>query len=177
MGDSGGASSRCVGCSPAEMTWKAGVDVLCFGATKNGAMAAEAVIFFDEALAENFRFRRKRSGHLFSKMRFLSAQLEAYLEDDLWLQNARHTNAMATRLAAGLAEIPGTRFSGEGQDNEIFAYLPKELAQNLRQEGYLFEDWNAAGPGFVRLLAAFSTSVEEVDGFLGAARRLAGQAA
>src|SRR5690606_30773414 len=90
------------GLTPAEMTWKAGVDVLSFGATKNGALAAEAVVFFDPGRAADFAFRRKRSGHLFSKMRFLSAQLEAYLADGLWLRNAAHANAMAARLASGL---------------------------------------------------------------------------
>jgi len=88
-----------LGCSPAELSWRAGVDALSFGATKNGALAAEAVIFFDPAKVKGFAYRRKRGGHLLSKMRFLSAQLEAYLADDLWLANARHANAMAARLA------------------------------------------------------------------------------
>src|SRR5262245_32552627 len=92
-------------CAPADASWRAGVDVLSLGATKNGALAAESVIFFDPALAQTMAFRRKRGGHLFSKMRFVSAQLEAYLSDDLWLRNARHANAMARRLADGLAKI------------------------------------------------------------------------
>jgi Threonine aldolase len=92
--------------SPAEITWRAGVDILSFGATKNGALAAEAVVIFDKALAAEFAFRRKRAGHLFSKMRFLSAQLDAYLEGGLWLRNAGHANAMANRLAEGLGRIP-----------------------------------------------------------------------
>ena len=96
-----------LGCTPAELTWKAGVDVLSFGATKNGAMAAEAVIFFNPALAAGFERRRKRAGQLWSKLRFLSAQLTAYLEGGLWLRNARHANAMAAELAAGLARVPG----------------------------------------------------------------------
>ncbi len=94
-----------LGCSPAEATWKAGVDVLSFGATKNGAMAAEAVIFFDPDAAGDFLYRRKRGGHLFSKMRYLSAQLVAYLRDDLWLENARHANACAQALSEGFAEL------------------------------------------------------------------------
>jgi threonine aldolase len=96
-----------LGCSPADITWKSGVDVLSLGATKNGAMAAEAVIFFDRARTESFAARRKRAGHLWSKMRFLSVQLVAYLQDGLWLRNARHANAMAARMAAGLGTLPG----------------------------------------------------------------------
>ena len=91
-----------LGCSPAEATWRSGVDVLSFGATKNGAMAAEAVVFFDPDRAADFEFRRKRAAHLFSKMRFLSAQIEAMLDGDLWLKLAARANAVATRLADGL---------------------------------------------------------------------------
>lgn len=96
------------GAAPADLTWRAGVDVLSLGATKNGAMAAEAVVFFDRERADRFQFRRKRSGHLFSKMRFLSAQLDAYLADGLWLANAGQANAMASRLAEGLSGLPGS---------------------------------------------------------------------
>ena len=100
-----------LGCSPAEATWKAGVDALSLGATKNGVLAGELVVLFDPGKAEELGYRRKRGGHLFSKMRFLSAQLEAYLADDLWLRNARHANAMAAALAEGLAELPGAVLS------------------------------------------------------------------
>ena len=106
-----------LGCTPAEMTWKLGVDVLSFGATKNGAMAAEAVVFFDPALVGDFAFRRKRAGHLFSKMRFLSVQLDAYLENDLWLKNARHANAVAKRMADGLKAIDGIELVSEVEAN------------------------------------------------------------
>ena len=92
-----------LGCTPAEATWKAGVDVLSFGATKNGALAAEAVVFFNRELAQTMRYRRRRGGHLFSKMRFLSVQLEAFIANGLWLRNARHANAMAQRVREGLA--------------------------------------------------------------------------
>src|ERR1700761_1611347 len=95
-----------LGCSPAEATWKQGVDVLSLGASKNGALCAEAVIFFDVGLASEFERRRKQGGHLWSKFRYLSAQLLAYLEDDLWLRNGRQANAMAERLSRGLTEIP-----------------------------------------------------------------------
>ena len=113
-----------LGCSPADLTWRAGVDALSLGATKNGALAAEAVVFFDRALAAAFGYRRKRAGHLFSKMRFLSAQLEAYLSDDLWLRNARHANRLADRLAQGLAGLPGARLVYPVQANEVFVALP-----------------------------------------------------
>ena len=93
--------------SPADMTWKSGVDVLSFGGTKNGCLAAEAVIFFKPELVQAFPFLHKRSGHLLSKMRFVSAQLEAYVSNDVWLRNAQHANAMAAHLSKGLAAIEG----------------------------------------------------------------------
>src|SRR5579883_354407 len=116
-----------LGCAPADLAWRAGVDVLSFGATKNGALAAEAVVFFAPAKAGDLAFRRKRSGHLFSKMRFLSAQLEAYLADDLWLRNARHANRMARRLADGVAGLPGVRLRHPTEANEIFVELPEPV--------------------------------------------------
>src|SRR6185312_1799022 len=112
-----------LGCAPADLTWRAGVDALSFGATKNGALAAEAVIFFDPAKAADLAYRRKRAGHLFSKMRFLSAQLDAYLADGLWLRNARHANAMAARLGQGLARLPGARLVHPVEANEVFVEL------------------------------------------------------
>lgn len=156
--------------SPAELTWRAGVDVMSFGATKNGAMAAEAVIFFDPAKAADFRFRRKRGGHLFSKMRYLSAQLLAYLEDDLWLSNARHANEMAKRLNEGLSAVPGVHVVAPVEANEIFVRLPEGLAARLRAEGAVFHDWPAAGPNGVRLVTSFMTEREAVDAFVAACR-------
>ena len=103
------------GCSPAEATWKAGVDILSFGATKNGALAAEALVLFEKGLAEEFAFRRKRGGLLFSKLRLLAAQWGAYLTDNLWLSNAAHANAMAKQMAAGLAAIPGVTLPPSGR--------------------------------------------------------------
>lgn len=161
-----------LGCSPAEATWKAGVDVLSFGATKNGAMAAEAVVFFDPARAEDFLFRRKRGGHLFSKMRYLSVQLLAYLENDLWLKNARHANEAASRLAAGLQQLPGAELAAPVQANEIFIRLPAGLADGLREKGYYFYDWPQAGPGGVRLVTAYDTPAADVDAFIRDARNL-----
>src|SRR5207248_645350 len=122
-----------LGCTPAEITWRAGVDVLSFGATKNGALAAEAVIFFDPAKAADFAYRRKRGGHLFSKMRFLSAQLDACIADDLWLRNARHANRVAARLADGLAQVAGARLRHPTQANEVFVELPEKAIRALAQ--------------------------------------------
>lgn len=159
-----------LGCTPAEMTWKAGIDVLSFGATKNGALAAEAVVFFDPAKAADFAFRRKRGGHLFSKMRFLSVQLEAYLDNDLWLRLARHANAMASRLAKGLAALDGATLMGPVEANEIFVRLPSATAARLRKAGAAFHPWpkrgDGAAGGTVRLVTSFATTTAEIDGFL-----------
>lgn len=163
-----------LGCSPAEITWKAGVDVLCLGATKNGAMAAEAVVLFGRARAAEFELRRKRGGHLWSKMRFLSAQLIAYLTDDLWLHNARHANAMAARLAAGLTAIPGIRLVQQAQANELFVAMPDRLIEALLADGFEFYRWAApAGVtgSVVRLVASFCTTEQDVDTLVDAARR------
>jgi len=132
-----------LGATPAEATWKAGVDILAFGATKNGALAAEAVILFGATREkrEELHFRRKRGGHLFSKMRFLSAQLEAYLEGDLWLANARNANARAARLAEGLGALAGVEFLYPVEANELFLRLPAAVIEGLRAEGHLFYDW------------------------------------
>ena len=162
-----------LGCTPAEATWRRGVDVLSLGATKNGALAAEAVVLFDPALAAEFEFRRKRAGHLWSKMRFLSAQLLAYLTDDLWLRNARQANAMASRLAAGLAAVPGVRLVQPVEANELFVVLPEPVSARLRAASFGFYDWPApshsSGPVY-RLVTSYDTQTSDVDGFLAAAR-------
>jgi threonine aldolase len=162
-----------LGVAPADMTWKAGVEALSFGATKNGAMGAEALIFFDERRAAECAFRRMRAGHLVSKMRFLSAQLEAYLTDDLWLRNARHANAMAQRLAARLTEVPGARLSHPVEANEVFAELPEAVIAGLEARGFQFYRWNASS---IRLVTAFDTPATDVDGLIAAARELADNA-
>lgn len=154
------------GCSPAELTWKAGVDALSFGATKNGAMAAEAVVFFDMDLAKNFIFRRKRAGHLFSKMRYLSAQLLAYITDDLWLRNAGAANRAATRLHDGLQQINSVSFSHPVEANELFVCLPDGAADQLRAEGASFYDMDSVGRNGVRLVCSFATDDAEVDRFV-----------
>jgi len=151
-----------LGCSPAEITWKAGVDILSFGGTKNGCLAAEALVVFAPSLAESLAFRRKRAGHLFSKMRFLSAQLLAYLTDDLWLANARHANAAAQSLAQRLTTA-GARLAYPVEANEVFAHLPAALNTRLRDRGVLYHPWPAAGPDAYRFVAAFDTTQEALD--------------
>jgi len=158
-----------LGCTPAELTWKAGVDVLSFGATKNGALAAEAVIFFNPALAAGFERRRKRAGHLWSKMRYISAQLGAYLEDGLWLDNARAANRAATRLADGLAGAADVRLVQPVQANELFVAMPDEKIEALEAAGAHFYRWiDVAGEPLpvIRLVTSFVTTDAEVDAFL-----------
>ena len=157
--------------SPAELTWRAGVEALSFGATKNGAMAAEAVVFFDPVKAADFAYRRKRGGHLFSKMRFLSAQLEAYLADDLWLRNARHANRMAARLAVGLEAVPGARLQHPVEANELFVELPDPVIRGLYADGFQFYRWDNEASVVIRLVTAFDTAPAAVDAFLASARR------
>jgi len=158
-------------CAPADASWRAGVDVLSLGATKNGAMAAEVVVFFDSALAQTMAFRRKRAGHLFSKMRFVSAQMEAYLSDDLWLRNARHANAMARRMADGLAKIHGCRLVHPREANLLFVMLPNRVIDGLEQAGFGF--YREGGVRTIRLVTAFSTDMAAVDAFVTAAQQLA----
>jgi threonine aldolase len=165
-----------LGCSPAEITWKAGVKVLSLGATKNGAMAAEAVIFFDRALARGFEQRRKRAGHLWSKLRYVSAQLGAYLENGLWLRNAAHANAMASRLAAGLSAVDVATLAIPVQANEIFICLPERVVAGLLAQGFGFYRWdarqNSADP-MVRLVTSYVTDPAAVEALIAAAKRLA----
>jgi len=175
-----------LGCSPADMSWRAGVDVLSFGATKNGTFCCEAVIFFDAALAHDFAFRRKRGGHTLSKGRFLGAQMSAYLRDGHWLDLARHANAMADRLRAGLARTPGVRLPWPCEANEVFAILPRSGDEALKAAGASYYHWGARGlapgeaPGtdevFVRLIPSFATAPEEVDRFLDILRQASGKA-
>ena len=157
-----------LGCSPADITWRAGVDILSFGATKNGAMAAEAVVFFNQELAKTFPFYRKRSGHLFSKMRFLSAQLEAYITDDLWLRNAAHANNMAAKLAEGFAGVEGVKLCHPVEANEIFMQLPESVITAVLAEGFLFYRWDKYT---VRLVTAFNTLEADVIALVEAVKR------
>jgi len=162
-----------LGCSAAEGSHGVGVDALAFGATKNGALCAEAVLFFDRDLAREAGYRRKRAGHLFSKMRFLSAQFDAYLKDELWRRNARHANSMAAQLAQGLAKIQGVTFEFPVDANELFPRLPVRLIEGLLAEGFLFYRWEPEGT-LVRMVTAFDTDPADVEAFLSAARRITG---
>lgn len=153
-----------LGCAPADLTWRAGVDVLVFGGTKNGLMNVELIVVFRKKLAKEIKPRVHRSGHRPSKMRFLSAQFEAYLTDDLWLRNARHANAMAARLAAGLETIRPV------QANIVFARLAPEAAQALKEQGFQFYDWPIFGEDAYRFVTGFATRVEDVDALLAAVR-------
>jgi threonine aldolase len=169
-----------LGCSPAEMTWRAGVDVLSFGATKNGALACEAVIFFDRAKAETFPYLRKRGGHTVSKGRLLGAQMQAYLEADLWLELAARANAAAARLAAGLLEARGVRAAWPCQANEVFVVAPTPAVAAWRAAGAAFYDWPTravspqdaprAGETLIRLVTSFATTDAEIDALLALAR-------
>jgi threonine aldolase len=164
-----------------QVTWEAGIDILSFGASKGGCMAAEAVVFFDPALAENFGYRRMRGGHLISKMRFVSAQLEAYLADGLWLKLARHANAMAQRLAHGLGgtlpRLPGARLLHPVEGNELLVQLPAGTIAGLRQAGFGFYDWPCEQGAAIRLVTAFNTAASDVELFLKTLSDLASRAA
>ena len=158
--------------TPAELTWKVGVDAMSFGATKNGAMALEAVVFFDRDLAEDFSYRRMRAGQLLSKGRFLGAQLLAYLDGDLWLDNARHANALAQRLAKGLAGSARVRLPLKTEANEVFAIIPQSLHASLGEAGVVYHQWPGQSPGtdrvgegeiLVRFVASYLTRPDDVD--------------
>ena len=154
-----------LGCAPADITWRAGVDVLSFGATKNGALAAEAVIFFDPEKATDFAYRRKRGGHLFSKMRFLSAQLDGYLADAVWLRNAAHANRVAALLADGLAGVQGARLRHPVQANEVFIELPERVIAALAAAGFGFYRWGGESSRCLRLVASFASRIEDPPTF------------
>ncbi|WP_072345799.1 threonine aldolase family protein [Devosia enhydra] len=165
-----------LGCTPAEMTWKAGIDILSFGGTKNGCWAAEAILCFKPDRFPDLKLLRARAGHLFSKSRFVAAQFEGYLEADLWLANARHANAMAQRLADGIAQSGAGQLGWDVEANEVFAVFSDKTLARLREAGAQFYAWPVdAGMGdlrlsqgekLVRLVTSFATSEAEVDQFL-----------
>ncbi|WP_293576157.1 low specificity L-threonine aldolase [Phaeobacter sp.] len=160
-----------LGCTAAEMTWKAGVDAVSFGGTKNGCMGVEAVIFFDPAAAQEFEYRRKRGAHLFSKHRYLSAQMLAYLTDDLWIQNAKAANAKAARLAAGL-EAAGATLTHPVQANMIFASMPRATHKKLFDAGAVYHLWDGELDGdpeahvTARFVCDWSIGDDQIDTFL-----------
>ena len=161
-----------LGCAPADITWRAGIDLLSFGATKNGALGAEAIVAFRDDLGEEIAFRRKRAGHLLSKMRYLSAQLEAYIAGGLWLRLAGRANAMASRLSDGLAALPGIARPWPTQGNEVFVTLPEALIQALLAEGAVFFRWGDRNASrTVRMVAGWHTRESDVDALIAAAAR------
>ncbi len=160
-----------LGVSPADITWRAGVEVLTFGASKNGALAAEAVILFDSTLAAECAFRRKRAGHLISKGRLLCAQLDAYLRDGLWLRLAEHANTMARMLSDGLTRIPGARLVHPTEANEVFVDLSEPVIRALEADGFEFYRWPSDPSTTLRLVTAFDTEPSEVNALLAAVRR------
>ncbi len=167
-----------LGCSPADLTWRAGVDALSFGGTKNGCLGVEAVVLFDPARAWEFELRRKRAGHLFSKHRFLSAQMAAYLEDGLWLRLASQANGMADRLAAGIAALPGADILHPVEANMIFAALPRAVHARAFGAGaryYLVPPSQApeGPPGealSARFVCSWNTGESHVEALLAALR-------
>ncbi|RWN55449.1 low specificity L-threonine aldolase [Mesorhizobium sp.] len=160
--------------TPAQMTWKGGVDILSFGATKNGCWCAEAIVLFDLDRARELAFLRKRAAQLFSKSRFIAAQFEAYFKDHLWLDTARHANAMAARLAALIEDSPSARLAWLPQANEVFAVMKKAKAERVHLAGAAFYDWHkphdfdghiGEDEALYRFVTSFATTAEEVDRF------------
>ena len=158
------------GIAPADLTWRVGVDVLCFGGTKMGLPVGEAVVFFDRSLAQDFAWRCKQAGQLASKMRFLSAPWLGMLEDDAWLHHAGHANAMAQRLAAGLASIPGASLMFPVEANGVFVTLPAAVQEGLRALGWRF--YSFIGAGGARFMCAWDTHPDRVDALLADLRTL-----
>lgn len=150
-----------LGCPPADLTWRAGLDALSFGFVKNGGMSAEALIFFGDSQVQATLYRRKRAGHLLSKGRFLAAQILAMLEDDVWLRNARVANGSAARLAAAA----GDRLVSPVEANEVFLKVSAQEAASLRAQGFDFYDW---GAGEARLVTSWDSEPRHVDGLAGA---------
>jgi threonine aldolase len=151
-----------LGCSPAEMTWKSGVDVLCFGGTKNGMAVGEAILFFDPKMAEDFDYRCKQAGQLASKMRFLAAPWVGMLASGAWLSNARHANECARYLAGQLAGIPGVSIVGPPEANAVFVKAPDEILQPMRELGWKFYTFIG---GAARFMCSWDTERARIDNF------------
>ncbi len=151
------------GASPAEMSWKAGVDILCLGTAKTGTFGVEVIIAFDPQVANALSFMRKRSGHFMPKSRFLSAQLEAYFAGDLWLENATHANSVAKALAEALERCPEVKVMHPVEGNEVFAALSDTLVESLVAKGFTFyRNWRL-DPQHHRFVASWASSLEDVD--------------
>jgi threonine aldolase len=169
-----------LGSTPSEMTWKQGVDIVSFGATKNGCLMAEAVVVFDPGLAESLSYRRKRAGQTISKGRLIAAQFEGYFADGHWYANASHANAMARLLSEGMQSLPGVRLAWPAEANEVFPIVPRVLDEALRAAGALYHSWTQVSlpegervgedERLIRLVLSFATKEAEVRRFLAAAR-------
>lgn len=157
-------------CTPAEATWKAGVDILSFGGTKNGCLAVEAIVVFDDALAATLAFRRKRAGHLFSKHRYLAAQMAGYLDGGLWLDLARRSNAVAAKLAGGLAALPGAKLAHPVQANEVFVDLPEAAIAAIEQAGFAVYRWFGPGTRRLRLVASWNSREADAERLIATAK-------
>jgi threonine aldolase len=152
-----------LGCTPKEVTWQAGVDVLCFGGTKNGMAVGDAVVFFDRTLAREFDYRCKQAGQLASKMRFLAAPWVGMLAGGTWLRNARHANEMAALLHSKVQGLPGVKVLYPRQANSVFLELPPAVREGMRARGWRFYDF--IGWGGARLMCSWDTTEEDVRGF------------
>jgi threonine aldolase len=163
-----------LGCAPADMTWRAGVDLLCFGGTKNGMAAGEAILFFDPALAEDFGYRCKQAGQLASKMRFLSAPWVGMLEGGAWLAHARHANACARRLADAVADLPDWSALFPVEANAVFLAAPAEGLEALRAKGWRFYTFIGGG---ARFMFAWDSDPDRIDALVADIRSLSRRAA
>lgn len=159
-----------LGCSVSEITKASGVDVLTFGGTKNGMMFGEAIIFFNKALSKNFKFIRKQGMQLYSKMRFVSVQFIAYLENGLWLQNAKNANNMANILAEEIKKIPQIRITQKVEANGVFAQVPKYIIEPLLKD-FFFYFWDEPNDE-VRWMCSYDTTETDVLDFVGAIKKL-----
>jgi threonine aldolase len=160
-------------CSPAEVSWRAGVDILSFGATKNGGALCDAIVVFNPELADGLAVQLRRAGQVWSKMRFASAQLMAYIENGLWLRLAAASNAVAARIAAGIAGVPGLHVVAPVEVNEIFLELPSAAMDALERDGFQFYRRSAT---LARFVCRFDTSEAEADALVAALRRHCGEA-
>ncbi len=158
-----------LGCSPAEASWRTGVDILSLGATKNGAMSVEVIVVFRKELAVELVPHWQRSGHRLSKMRFLSAQLDAYFTDDLWLRNAHRANSAAARLATGIHEH--LEIVRPVESNFVFVRIPPSLVETLKANGFDFYDWQLFGADVHRLATSYATTDRDIDAFVDVVRK------
>jgi threonine aldolase len=157
-----------LGCSPADMSWRSGVDILSFGATKNGGALCDAIVVFQPELADGLAVQLRRAGQVWSKMRFAAAQLLAYVEDGLWLKLAQASNAAAARIAAGIAGLPGLRLVAPVEANELFLETPADVMDGLERDGFQFYRRSNT---LARFVCRFDLTAAETDALVAALRR------